>query len=93
MVSEYFTGMFEGVAVMFSMSPEATLYMFVFVIACGLGLSVGLRFYNVWAGVIAFMGTLITFAMLDAFPLWLIAMPVVLIILVSFYMSNSGGGG
>jgi hypothetical protein len=90
MVSAFFIGMFEGVAVMFGLSPEATLYLFVLTFAVGLGVSLGMRFGNVWMGIIGFIGTLLMFSMLDAFPLWIIAVPMVIVAVITFYIRGDG---
>jgi len=91
MVSEYFLGMFEGIGTMFGLTPEAALYLFVMVFAVGIGASLGMKFSNVWAGLIGFMGTLLMFAALDAFPLWIIAVPLVLVMLITFYIKGGTG--
>ncbi len=88
MVSEFLVGMMDGVAVMWGISPTLALYLHVFVFAFAIGLSLTLKTKNPLAGVVGFLGTLLVFAMLDAFPLWIIAIPLILVLVIHFYLSK-----
>lgn len=89
MVSEIFTNATQGVAVMWGISPVNAVYFFAILFSVMIGIALGIKSGKPMMGVAGFFGMLIIFAMLNAFPIWIIGMALVIMVLIG---SKLGGG-
>jgi hypothetical protein len=80
MPAELFLNATQGVGVMYGLSAVNTLYMFSFLFAVFFAIIIAVRFNRPMAGLLTFVLALFIFSLLGMFPLWVLALPVVLII-------------
>lgn len=91
MVSEIWLNLAQNMGVFWGLSPEFTVYFMTFMLSVLIGIMVTIKTENVMAGLISFLGALTVFAVMDAFPLWIVAVPLVIIMLTYYYFNESEG--
>ncbi len=92
-MTDIITLLSETFAVLMNLpSPTYGLYLLSFIFAFSIALSVALHTKNHYIGLITFFGTLFIFSLLGGFPLWAIAVPIVIVLfLFSLYRFRIGG--
>lgn len=92
MVSDIWLNLAQNMGVFWGLSPEFTVYLITFLLSVIIAIMITIKTENVMAGLLGFMGALAVFAFMDAFPLWIVAIPTV-ILMLTYYFVNSGDGG
>jgi len=90
LVNPLFLNAVQGVAVMYGLSPANTVYLFAFLFSVFFGIIAGVRSGRPLVGVGTFIGVLFLFAVLDAFPLWILALPLVVMLVLYTYQPHGG---
>jgi len=87
MVSEIFLNFVTdtGISLFFGLSPTNTVYLFSFFFAVFFALVAGVGTGRAMVGVIAFAGSLFMFSLMGSFPLWVLALPAIILIFVFYY--------
>ncbi len=92
MPSEFLVNITAGVGNgLFGLPPVLSLYFFVFIFSVAIGLSLGIKTREPWAGLFGFIGALFMFAIIGAFPLWILIIPIVIVIMVRVSLKGDGG--
>lgn len=91
MVAEIFLSWAEPFGIMWMMTPEQAVYFLAFIFSVAIGGSLGFRFNKPYAGLIGFLASLGGFALIGAFPLWIVALPLIIILLISYYAHQGEG--
>lgn len=89
MVSELFINATQMVAVLWDITPIQAVYFYALLFSVFFAIVFGVASRNVFVGVFSFLGSLLVFSMLDAFPIWIILIPAVIVIVIGYY---AGGG-
>lgn len=90
MVSELFTNATAGLAQFYMLSPENTVYLFAFLFSVCFAIIAGVRTGRPMVGLVIFFVSLFAFSLLGAFPLWIVALPVIIIIFIGRYAFGGG---
>ena len=90
MVSELLLNATSGVAVFYGLSPTYAVYFFALFFSVFMGIVLGVKSGRPYMGLIGFMGTLMFFALIDGFPLWILGMGAVIVIVVGGFLHGKG---
>ena len=90
MVNQMLINATGGVAGMYGISNVAALYLMALLFSLFIGLVAYRETQSGWAAVAGFFGSLFVFSLFDAFPLWMLALPVVLVIFLAGRGGNNG---
>ncbi len=94
MPSEFLLNMTAGVGSgLFGLPPVLSLYFFVFIFSVAIGLSLGIKTHEPWAGILGFIGSLFMFALIGGFPLWILIIPIIIAFVVRSATNGGGGSG
>lgn len=88
MVNELFLTAAQSVAVFYGISPANMVYLLSFMFSTFLGIVSGVATKNKVVGFSAFVGFLFIFAIMDAFPLWILAMATLIGGVLYWYMAG-----
>ncbi len=92
MPSEFLLNLTAGVGSgLFGLPPVLSLYFFAFIFSVAIGLSLGIKTHEVWAGIFGFIGALFMFALIGAFPLWILIIPIIFVLIVRASLRGDGG--
>lgn len=79
----------QGVAVFYGVSPTNAVYLFAFLFSVMFGIIGGVRTERPIVGAVIFFVSLFAFAIMGAFPLWILALPVIILILLYSYKGGN----
>ena len=85
MVSELWLNATQDVAILWGISPTNAVYLYALLFSVFFAIVIGVKSGKPIAGLIGFLGSLLMFSLLDAFPLWIIALPLTIIIVIGYY--------
>lgn len=85
MVAQFWLDAVGDISIFYHMSPEMAVYFFALMFSVMIGIALGVKAGKPFIGLIGFLGTLTTFTFLGAFPLWILAIPLVIVIMVGYY--------
>lgn len=83
MVSELFTNATQGMAWLYGVSPANAVILFAFLFSVMFAIIGGVKTGKPIVGAVIFFLSLFVFAILDAFPLWIVALPLIIIVMVA----------
>lgn len=89
MVNQMLINATGGVAAMYGISNTAALYFMALLFSLFIGIYAYQKTQNGLAAVAGFFGSLFIFSLFDAFPLWILALPIVLIIFLAGRGNNA----
>ncbi len=85
MPEDFWLNMVDEVAILWSTTPTFALYLYVFLFAAMISIAIAVKFEKPFAGLITFLGVLLAFSILGAFPVWIIILPLVIVLAVIYY--------
>lgn len=90
MVNAVMLGAVQGVAAMWGISPTNAVYVFAFLFSLMFGIAAAGKTGKPLAGAGVGFISLVAFGLMDAFPLWLLALPVLILVVVKGYDARRG---
>ena len=74
---------------MWGIDPVFALYFYSFMFSVAIGLILGRSSGRPMVGLMGFLGGILFFAVIDAFPIWLVALPIVIVMIVGAKFGES----